>query len=332
MKDIVLIHPHVTAIAPATVANVSCGFDILGFAVNEPFDEVSLEVHEGGDVQIADIIGGHGKLPREASKNTSGVAVQAYLKALKLHAGVRIVLRKNLPLGSGMGSSAASAVAALVAINFAYGEPLSKMELLPFAMQAEKIACGAGHADNAAPSLLGGMVLVRSYDPLDVVSVPLSAHIFCTLIHPHLELNTVDSRSVLKTQLSLSDAVKQWGNVAGLITGLMKPDYDLISRSLTDVVAEPLRGSLIPGFAEIKKAAVRCGALGAGISGSGPTIYALSKSAEEAHGVATAVREIFLCYDLESDVFVSPVNAQGAQVTKDTRATTDYQATHQTLS
>jgi homoserine kinase len=236
----------IQAAAPATVANVSCGFDIFGFAVEHPADVVTLTLTNNGRVVIKKIEGDGGRLPLESNKNTSGVAIEAYLKSIDSKTGVDVILQKNLPLGSGMGSSAASAAAALVAINHLLGEPLSKHELLPFAMEAERIACGSAHADNVAPSLLGGFVLIRGYHPLDVVSIPTPENLFCTLVHPHLELKTSDSRNVLRSSIPMKDAVTQWGNIAGLIAGLMKPDFGLIGRSLKDVVAEPVRSLLIP--------------------------------------------------------------------------------------
>src|SRR5690606_22467635 len=264
------------AFAPATVANVSCGFDVFGFAVESPGDEVTLTLSDKPGVRILRIEGDGGRLPLAPDKNTAGVAVLEFLKSINSDQGVDIVLRKNLPLGSGMGSSAASSVAALVGINQLMGDPFEKKDLLPFAMEAERIACGSAHADNVAPALLGGFVLIRGYDPLDVVNIPTPEELYCTLIHPHLELNTQDSRQVLRMNISLKDAVTQWGNIAGLVAGLMKPDYGLISRSLKDVIAEPIRSLLIPGFDRIKEKVRETGALGSGISGSGPTIFALS--------------------------------------------------------
>lgn len=307
----------VRAQAPATVANVSCGFDILGFAVEQPCDEVTLSLTSKKGVIISGIDGDGGRLPLAAEKNTAGVAVIHYLKAMGNELGVQIALQKNLPLGSGMGSSAASAVAALVAINHLLGDPLSRTELLPFAMEAERVACGSAHADNVAPSLLGGFVLIRDYEPLDVVSIPAPDQLYCTLVHPHLELKTEDSRLVLRSSILLKDAITQWGNIAGLITGLMKPDYGLISRSLKDVIAEPVRSLLIPGFEEIKKKAVEAGALGCGISGSGPTIFALSTERELATHAGRTIQQEFAKFQLESEVYVSKINTTGARVIYD---------------
>lgn len=307
----------IKALAPATVANVSCGFDIFGFAVEAPADEVIVTLTKEPGVVIRAITGDGGKLPLEAEKNTSGVAVQEFLKAIDSDQGAEIVLHKKLPLGSGMGSSAASSVAALVAINYLFDNPFTREQLLPFAMEAERIACGSAHADNVAPSLLGGFVLIRGYDPLDVARIPTPDNLYCTLVHPHLELKTSDSRRVLKASIPMKDAITQWGNIAGLVVGLMKPDYGLIMRSLNDVVAEPIRSVLIPGFAVIKAEAIRNGALGCGISGSGPTIFALSTEYTIAANVGKVIQQQFAAIKLKSDVFVSKINTVGAWVAED---------------
>lgn len=304
----------VRAFAPATVANVSCGFDVFGFAVEDPGDEVTLTLTAEPGVYLKKIEGDGGRLPLEAEKNTAGVAVLGFLKAINSTQGVEITLKKNLPLGSGMGSSAASSVAALVGINHLLGEPFLKKDLLPFAMEAERVACGSGHADNVAPSLMGGFVLIRGYDPLDVVSIPTPENLYCTLIHPHLELNTQDSRQVLRVNITLRDAVTQWGNIAGLVAGLMKPDFGLISRSLKDVIVEPVRAMLIPGFDNIKQKAMENGALGSGISGSGPTIFALSTDEAIARKVGAVIMQEFEKFRLNSEVFVSRINPLGAKI------------------
>lgn len=300
--------------APATVANVSCGFDIFGFAVEAPADEVVMSLNDTGLVTIRQITGDNGKLPLDPAKNTAGVGVQEYLKKIGSSYGAEIILHKKLPLGSGMGSSAASSAAALVAVNHLHGNPLTREELLPFAMETERIACGSAHADNVAPSLLGGFVLIRGYQPLDVASIPVPDGLYCTLVHPHLELNTEDSRRVLKPVIPIKDAITQWGNIAGLVVGLMKPDFGLISRSLHDVVAEPIRSVLIPGFDIIKRKSVEAGALGCGISGSGPTIFSLSSDIAIAAKVGEVIQSQFEQLQLESDVFISPINREGARI------------------
>ncbi|EKB51091.1 homoserine kinase [Cecembia lonarensis] len=304
----------VTAFAPATVANVSCGFDILGFAIDDLGDKVTVELKEAVGLTVARIEGDGGKLPLEADKNTCTVAIQAMLDALGTQKGMEISLEKGLPLGSGMGSSAASAAAALVAANELLGKPFEKNDLVPFAMEAERMACGAAHADNVAPSILGGFVLIRDYDHLDMVKLPVPKGLYCTLVHPHLELKTADSRSVLRQQISLKEATVQSGNIAGLIAGLYQSDYGLISRSLKDVIAEPSRALLIPGFYELREAVMDLGALGSGISGSGPTIFILSQGRNTAIQAGEASKAVFEKIGLGVDIYVSEVNDRGAYV------------------
>ncbi len=300
--------------APATVSNVSCGFDVLGFAMEGPGDEVQLTLTSGREIKIKSIHPSTVKLPTSIEKNTAGVAIKSFLSSIGSNQGVEIELTKNLPLGSGMGSSGASAAAALVAMNNLLGNPLTIQELIPHAMEAERIACGSAHADNVAPSLLGGFVLVREYDPLDVIGIPLKAKLWCTLVHPHIEVKTEDSRKVLRKEIPLGDAVTQTGNIAALMIGLMKPDLNLISKSLKDAIAEPVRAQFIPGFYEIKKAAAANGALGSGISGSGPSIYALSETRDVAQQVGDQIHAIFQKNKINSEVYVSAISDQGARV------------------
>ncbi|MBS1488002.1 MAG: homoserine kinase [Bacteroidetes bacterium] len=302
----------IKAFAPASIGNVSCGFDVLGLAVQQPGDEVEITLNDSKKITIERIVGDGGRLPLETEKNTAGVAVIEFLKSIGQAQGASIVLHKNLPLGSGMGSSAASAVAAVVAINELMGLPLAKKELLPFAMEAERVACGSAHADNAAPSLLGGLILIRDNHPLDIIEIPTPRELFSVLVHPHIEVKTRDARSVLKQTISLNDGITQWANTAALVAGMMKEDYELIGRSLVDVVAEPLRADLIPGFRAIKSIALKNGALGCGISGSGPTVFCLCHGRGNAARAGKAMQQEFLTMKLESEVFVSEINRQGA--------------------
>ncbi len=306
----------IKAFAPATVANVCCGFDILGFSVDSPGDEVILTQRDEPGVVVKKIHGDGGRLPLDANQNTASVAVQSFLNAIDSKVGVEIELFKNLPLGSGMGSSAASAVAALVGINHLFGDPLTREQLIPHAMEAERIACGSAHADNVGPSLLGGFVLVRDYHPLDVVRIPVKADLYCTLVHPQIELKTEDARRVLKASVGLKDAITQSGNTAGLMVGLMSGDNSLISRSLKDVIAEPVRSVFIPGFESVRSGAKNAGALGCGISGSGPTMFALSGSHDVALAVGEAMKMEFLRHHLKSEAYVSKINLEGARVYK----------------
>lgn len=302
---------RIKVFAPATVANVTCGFDILGFAVHQPGDEVIMELRDTPGVVIKSIKGDGGVLPKAADKNTVSVAIQSFLDHLGRQEGIDIYLNKKMPLGSGLGSSAASAVAGIYGANYLLGQPLEAIDLLPFAMKGEALACGEAHADNVAPALLGGFVLIRSYQPLDVIRIPCSKELFASIIHPQIEIATKDARSILKKSILLKDAVNQWGNIAGLITGLITGDHQLISRSMHDVIVEPVRSMLIPGFDRVKKAALEQGALGCGISGSGPSIFALSDSSERAHEVGLAMATAFKKIDILSDLFVSPINRQG---------------------
>lgn len=305
----------VRTFAPATVANVCCGFDILGFAINNPGDEVLMTLVDAPGVRITTITGDGGKLPLGADKNTAGVAVISYLKFIgKEDAGIEMELHKKLPLGSGMGSSAASAAAALVAVNELMGKPLTKQELVPHAMESERVACGSAHADNVAPSLLGGFVLIRDYHPLDLISVPFPKKLCCVLIHPHLEVKTEDSRRILKNAVHLKDAIAQSANVAGLMVGLIQSDFRLISESLKDSIAEPVRSFFIPGFEELKSIARKSGALGAGISGSGPTVFALCNDLNIAQRAGERMSQHFASLGLQSDLFISEVNQTGATI------------------
>ncbi len=300
--------------APATVANVTCGFDVLGFAVNNPGDEVELKLTEKPGVVIKKITGDNGRLSLDPMKNTAGISIYRFLNHFGIEKGVEITLHKKMPLGSGLGSSAASTVAGVYAISKLLGRNDSALDLLPFAMEGEFIACGSAHADNVAPALFGGFVLVRSYEPLDVVKIPTPADLFATIIHPQIEVETKDARNILPRLIPMKDAIKQWGNVGGLIAGLMLNDYPLIGRSLQDVIVEPKRAILLPGFYEAKHEAMEAGALGGGISGSGPSIFQLSTSEETAHKVGKAMEAVYKELGIGSEVYVSKVNTAGPVV------------------
>ncbi|MEX0944675.1 MAG: homoserine kinase, partial [Balneolaceae bacterium] len=270
----------VTAFAPATVANVGCGFDVLGFAIHGLGDYVTASFSKKPGVRIVSILGDEGRLPTEARDNTAGLSVLSLLEEVDLpdDIGIELHIEKKMPLGSGLGSSAASSVAAVVAVNALIGSPFSKSELLPFSVQGEMAASGAAHADNVAAALFGGFILVKEHVPPDVISLRTPDELHCTLIHPHIEIQTKNSRKILKKQVLLEKAVKQWANVGSLIVGLYTDDYDLIGRSIHDEIVEPVRSLLIPGFNEMKAAAMKTGALGCSISGSGPSLFALSRS------------------------------------------------------
>ncbi|UCH64684.1 MAG: homoserine kinase [Ignavibacterium sp.] len=305
---------EVSVFAPATVSNVACGFDIMGFAVNEPGDITTVRKIETPGVFIKNIIGDEGRLPRKPSKNTAGIAVIEFMKTINVTNGIEIDLQKNMPLGSGLGSSAASAVAAVFAANTLFDNQLSRIELLPFVLEAEKVACGSPHADNAAPSLLGGFILINSYNPLNTISLAVPEELVCTIFHPVLEIQTEQARKILPEKILLQDTVTQLGNVGGLVAGLLKQDFELISRSLQDVIIEPVRSKLIPGFSEIKKAAMGAGALGCSISGSGPAIFALSKSKTTANGVGQSMKDTCDKIGIDNTIYISEINNEGARV------------------
>lgn len=305
-----------SAYAPATVANVSAGFDIFGFAVDAPGDVVAARPTDAPGVSIRVITGDDGRLPREAAANTAGAAAIALLNHLRPAYGVELDVHKQMPLGSGLGSSAASAVAAVLAVNTLFGDPLSRSELLPFALAGEAISCvpSPAHADNVAPSLLGGFVLIRDTQQLDIVRLPTPPELCCALVHPQIEVRTAEAREMLPRAIPLHDAITQWGNAAGLVAGLTLGDFALIGRSLRDVVAEPVRSRLIPGFDDVRRAALESGALGCGISGACPTLFALCDSLTLAHRVASAMCNAFSAHGLATKRYISGINYVGARV------------------
>ena len=304
----------VKVFAPATVANVTCGFDILGFPLENVGDVLTLKVMKEKQIRITKIEGFD--LPYEASKNVAGVVIQKLVEDLEIGFGFEVEIEKGVKPGSGIGSSAASAAAAAFAVNELAGKPLKTKELVKYAMEGEKLASGIPHADNVAPALLGNFTLIRSYDPLDIIQLVSPGDLYCTIIHPHIQVNTEDSRKILKKQISLELATKQWGNVAGLITGINLSDYDLIGRSMNDVIIEPTRSILIPGFDKIKEASVQAGALGCGIAGSGPSVFAFSKGEKTAMAVKNKMSEIYRNIDVNFDLYVSKISPKGAFVIK----------------
>ncbi len=306
----------ISAFAPATVSNVAAGFDVLGFALDEPGDVVGAELRDEPGVTIVDIRGDGGRLTRDAAKNTAGAAVQALLALLGTSRGIALTIHKGLPLASGVGSSGASAVAAVVAVNELLGRPASLDLVFRAAMAGERAGCGAAHPDNVAPALYGGFVLARSPDPPDIVRLPVPAGLSCAVLHPHLEVQTGAARALLGDTLPLHTAVRQWANLGALVSALHTGDLDLLSRSLVDHVAEPKRAVLVPGFAEVKAAALADGALGCSLSGSGPSVFALARSLDQARAVGAAMATAFrdAGAGIEADLWVSAVGTTGARV------------------
>ncbi|SDJ42366.1 homoserine kinase [Chryseobacterium jejuense] len=296
---------------PATVANLVCGFDILGMAVNEPYDEMEIRLLETPEIIIkhTDSFG----LPEEPSKNVAGVVLSKIQEHFNLKNGFEVIIHKHIKPGSGLGSSAASAAGAAVGANIVLGNLMSKDEMVHFAMFGEELASGVRHADNIAPCIYGGITLVKSTDPIDII--PLNApNLFVAAVHPQVEVKTSDSRQILKKNITLKSAVEQWGNIAGLVAGIEKNDFALIGRSLNDVIIEPVRSILIPRFDEIKSKSLQLGALGGGISGSGPSIFMLAEKKETAEKIAELMKTIYDEIKIDNFVYISKINPAGIEI------------------
>lgn len=302
------------AFAPATVANVACGFDVLGFALAEPGDRVIAVRRDRPGLEILTITGDSGRLSHDPARNTAGVAAQALLAALGEGGGVALTLHKGLPLSSGLGGSAASAVAAVVAVDALLGSKAPADLLLRCAIEGERLASGSAHADNVAPALLGGFVLARAVEPPDIVRLPVPSGLACAIVHPHLEVETAAARRLLGDTVPLRAAIQQWANLGALVSALYQSDLALLSRSLHDAVAEPKRAALVPGFRDMQQAALDAGALGCSLSGSGPSLFALCESTARASDVASAMNAALeRAAGLKADIWVSPVGPRGAQ-------------------
>ncbi|SEC78539.1 homoserine kinase [Tenacibaculum sp. MAR_2009_124] len=298
--------------APATVANVSCGFDSMGFAVENVGDEMTFTKTTAKGVKITEITGANG-LTLDPTQNAAGVVALAMLEKHPVDFGIEMTMHKGFSPGSGLGSSAASAGGAAYGVNQLLGTPFSNLELTQFAMLGEEAACGTPIADNVASAVFGGFVLIRSYEPLDIVKLPVPDELRLVAIHPQIEVKTKDAREVLPSQVSLESAVTQWANVGGLVSGLHSNDYQLISNSLTDVIVEPARKHLIPHFDLVKSEAIKAGALGAGISGSGPTIFAICQGDEIAKKVHRAIKNAYSNKNIDFNVFTSKINTEGVK-------------------
>lgn len=298
--------------APATVANLSCGFDVLGCCLDSVGDEMIIRKNAQKEVRITKISGQD--LPLEADSNVAGVAVKALLEKLQSDEGFDIEIYKKIKPGSGIGSSAASSAGAVFAVNKLLGEPFNTKELVHFAMQGELLASGNAHADNVAPALLGGFSLVRSYCPLEVLALPVPPELRIVVLHPLIEIKTKDSRSIIKQNVSLKQAINQWGNLGAFISGLYTQDYDLLGRSLQDEIVEPIRSILIPYFNELDQLSAENGALGFGISGSGPSVFALCKGDENAQKVRAAFSNFYDKKGIEFDLYLSEINQQGVKI------------------
>ncbi|MDG1246409.1 MAG: homoserine kinase [Polaribacter sp.] len=298
--------------APATVANVSCGFDSLGFAVDTIGDEMTFTKTSEKGVKITNITGAD--LPYDVDKNAASAVIKKILLDAKADFGIALTIHKGFSPGSGLGSSAASAAGAAFGVNQFLADKYSNLELTKFAMFGEEVACGSAIADNVAAAIYGGFVLVRSYEPLEIIKLPFPEALRVVAIHPQIAIKTKDAREVLPKEIALKNAVTQWANVGGLVSGLFTNNYELISNSLVDVIVEPFRKGLIPFFDEVKTNALNAGALGAGISGSGPTIFALCKGEKSAKDVYKAIESTYKETGIGFEMFISKINPQGMKI------------------
>jgi homoserine kinase len=302
---------HVKILAPASVANLVCGFDVLGMSLADPADEMTMSLSDTPGIKI--IHEDEYDLPEEPEKNVSGAALLAMMKELDPSIGFELRINKCIKPGSGLGSSAASSAGAVAAANLLLDNKFSKEDLVRFAMSGEKLASGVKHADNIAPCLFGGVTLIRSIHPLDIVRLSFP-ELFVTVVHPQIEVKTSDARQILRKQVLLKDAIKQWGNIAGLVAGFMQKDYELIGRSLEDVIIEPVRSILIPGFNEVKQKCKEAGALGGGISGSGPSVFMLSTEERTANRISEVMQQVYGCLGIEFKIYVTKINEEGVKV------------------
>ncbi len=290
--------------SPATIANIVCGFDVLGMALNDPYDIMELTINRIPGIRIKHL--DNFNLPERPEENVAGVALLEMMKNLDPAIGFDLEINKQIKPGSGLGSSAASSAGAVMAANYLLGDMFSKEELITFAMMGEKLASGVKHADNLAPCIYGGVTLIRSIFPLDIISLS-APPLFVAVVHPQIEVKTSDSREILRKELLLKDAIKQWGNIAGLVAGFLQNDYGLISRSLEDVIIEPVRSMLIPGFDEVKRRSIEAGALGGGISGSGPSVFMLCEKKETAEKVVKIMQDIYDSTGLKYNTYVTTI-------------------------
>ena len=297
--------------SPATLSNLCCGFDILGMALNEPYDIIELSKIDEHKIVIRHTDGFN--LPTDPKHNIAGVALQSMIDALNYEGGFDIIIEKKIKPGSGIGSSAASAAGIVVAANELLGRPFNKKQLVAFAMEGEVLASGSRHADNLAPCIYGGLVLIRNTPSLDIIELD-TPPLFISIVHPQIEIKTSYAREILPKEVPLKSAVTQWANVAGLVSGFLKHDYQLISRSLQDVIVEPVRSKLIPGFDEVKKQGIEAGALGGGISGSGPSLFMLSENESIAKAVESEMKLIYNHLGIDYKTYVSSVAKNGVEV------------------
>jgi homoserine kinase len=302
--------------APATISNVGPGFDIMGFAVDVPSDIIEVELSKTNEIKIIKITGDNGKLPFKPELNTATVSVISLMNQHNLKFGLNLTIHKKMGIGSGLGSSAASSVAAVYAVNKLLDLKLSKHELLEHALAGEIISSGSLHADNVAPCLYGGFVLVRGYEPFEILEIGYPKSIYCSIVYPGIVIKTSDARKILSKTVPLKTAVAQAGNASFLIAGLLTDNLKLISTSTTDLFAEPKRAKLIPCYNEVRSAALMNDALNCNISGSGPAMFAFSESKKKAEKIADEMTKVVRAFELSCKTYVSKINSQGPSVLK----------------
>lgn len=302
----------VTVHSPAGVGNLVCGFDVIGMALNEPYDIITLEILDEPVINIKhmDEFG----LPEDPEKNLIGICLQALMNACNKKIGFNVTVHKNIKPGSGLGSSSASCAGAVVAANALLNNHFSKNELLEFALAGEVVASGGRHADNIAPAIFGGITIARPTEPFDIISLPVPSGLFVTVVHPQIEIKTADARKILPKEIALTTGVTQWANVAGLIAGIFRDDKSLIGRSLVDAVAAPFRSALIPGYSDVIKKSLQAGALGGGISGSGPSMFMLCESYIIAEAVEKCMQQVYASLQIDFKTYVTTINPQGVKI------------------
>lgn len=306
---------EITVFAPASVTNVGCGFDVLGFAIDFPGDEVTIRLTENPEIKIVKITGDNGKISKEIDKNTAGISVKSFAEHLNIKNGIEIEIHKKMGIGSGLGSSAASSVAAVFALNNLLDNPLSKNDIFHFALEGEKLTSGGKpHADNVAACLFGGFTIVKNNNNFEVISVPYPENLWCVVIHPDVEVSTSYTRTLLNNEIPLQTAVKQMSNVAALITGLTTNDFGLIKNSIHDLIAEPIRRNFIPEYEKLKHTALENGAYGCNISGSGPSVFAFADNENSAKIIGNKMGEVLKAINIKYNLYVSKINNEGPKI------------------
>jgi len=298
--------------SPATISNLSCGFDVLGLCLETIGDYMEITKSKKKGIYITSIIGE--KVPYDVKKNVAGVASEALIDSLNPDFGFEIKIDKKIKPGSGIGSSAASSVGAVVGINYLLGNPFKPEELIPYALEGEKLACGSEHADNVAPAILGGITLVRSTKPIDIIKLPIPKNLKAVIIHPKIEIKTADARKVLDKSIPLEKASQYWANLGAFVSSLYENNYELMKKSIVDNIIEPKRSQLIPMFDSLKQIANDNDSIGCGISGSGPSVFSLANGLKTAKIINNSFKKIYEETGIPFKTYVSDINKSGVKI------------------